>query len=169
MDLLEEKFKRINSESAPGQEVRNKNTETRLDVNAFKKTPIDFSHGDVDAFQPVSASIELFTDGFEVGGKQAYTEYRGKMEIREELAKKLSQFTGASIDAEDHFIITPGTQGALFLAAGATITTKTKVAIVMPDYFANRKIVEFLNGEIYPIEMDYLHTTSATGDRKSVV
>src|SRR5699024_9913766 len=134
-----------------------------LDVNAFKKTPIDFSHGDVDAFQPVSASIELFTDGFEVGGKQAYTEYRGKMEIREELAKKLSQFTGASIDAEDHFIITPGTQGALFLAAGATITTKTKVAIVMPDYFANRKIVEFLNGEIYPIEMDYLHTTSATG------
>ena len=38
-----------------------------------------------------------------------------------------------------------------------------KVAIVTPDYFANRKLVEFFDGEIYPIEMYYFKTSSGSG------
>jgi aspartate/methionine/tyrosine aminotransferase len=52
-------------------------------------------------------------------------------------------------------IITPGTQGALFLALGATVTAGTKVAVVTPDYFANRKLVIFLGGEVVPISLRY--------------
>lgn len=33
-----------------------------------------------------------------------------------------------------------------------------KVAIVEPDYFANRKLVEFFGGELCPIQMDYYGT-----------
>src|SRR5690625_2463295 len=46
---------------------------------------------------------------------------------------------------------------------GSVIVPGTKVAIVMPDYFANRRIVEFLHGEVVPIYMDYLNVEGRTG------
>jgi len=78
-----------------------------------------------------------------MGAKQAYTEYRGADKIRTSLAERLGKFTGKPISAENELIIAPGTQGALFLALGATVTFGTKVAVVTPDYFANRKLVVF--------------------------
>ena len=63
----------------------------------------------------------------------------------------------------DELIITPGTQGALFLALGATVNAGDRVAIVRPDYFANRKLVEFLGGVIVPVEMDYLSRDAGAG------
>ena len=46
---------------------------------------------------------------------------------------------------------------------GSTITRGDKVAIVVPDYFANRKLVEFFDGEVVPIEMDYFKTDTSAG------
>ena len=51
----------------------------------------------------------------------------------------------------------------MFLALGATVTTGDRVAIVRPDYFANRKLVEFLGGEVVPVRMDYLGQTAGAG------
>lgn len=74
-------------------------------------TPVDFSHGDVDesAFGPTLGSLDEFVAGMRRGG---------------------SQFTGAPIDPASELIITPGTQGALFLAIGATVAAGDRVAIV---------------------------------------
>ena len=107
--------------------------------------------------------METFVDGFELGADQAYTEYRGKCDIREGLAAKLAAFTGAPIDPDRELIVTPGTQGALFLATGANIGRGDKVAIVEPDYFANRKLVEFFEGELVPVTMDFLNTEKGCG------
>ena len=63
----------------------------------------------------------------------------------------------------DELIITPGTQGALFLALGATVNAGDRVAIVRPDYFANRKLVEFLGGVIVPVRMDHLSYDDRAG------
>ncbi|MEN6567580.1 MAG: pyridoxal phosphate-dependent aminotransferase, partial [Veillonellales bacterium] len=89
--------------------------------------------------------------------------YRGSKIIREDAALKLANYTGATIDASRNIIITPGTQGALFLAMGSTIAKGDKVAIVEPDYFANRKLVEFFDGDIVPVQMDYFKTTDCAG------
>ena len=105
----------------------------------------------------------MFIKGFGVGGSQAYTEYRGKADLREALAAKLADFTGAPIDAASELILTPGTQGALFIATGANIGRGDKVAIVEPDYFANRKLVEFFDGELVPISLNYFGTDSGSG------
>jgi aspartate/methionine/tyrosine aminotransferase len=51
----------------------------------------------------------------------------------------------------------------LFLAIGATVTAGDRVAIVRPDYFANRKLVEFLGAEIVPVPLDYLGHTDRAG------
>lgn len=163
MDSIEKKFSKIGVDNAPGQEMRQKVSEISLLGEKIPGTPVDFSHGDVDAFEPIPGTLEAFVDGVHSGGKQAYTEYRGSDIVRENVALKLADFTGSEIDPGLNLIVTPGTQGALFLALGSTITRGDKVAIVAPDYFANRKIVEFFDGVVVPIQMDYFKTIDCAG------
>ena len=152
MSNLLEKFARLGVDNAPGQEGLQKQGALSLEGEALPGIPVDFSHGDVDAHKPIPGSMERFVEGFVVGGgHQAYTEYRGKDSIRRYLAEKLSEFSGAPVDSATEIIMTPGTQGALFLAMGALISRGDKVAIIEPDYFANRKLVEFFDGELVPV------------------
>lgn len=162
---LQEKFNKLGTDNAPGQEVRQGAQRTALALigDDIPGTPVDFSHGDVDAFTPIPGSFDVFAAGVETGGAQAYTEYRGSLDIRQGLAQKLAAFTGAPIQGDDDLILTSGTQGALFLAVAATVGRGTKVAIVQPDYFANRKLVEFFDGEMVPVQMDYLAANGHSG------
>lgn len=161
----DEKFKALETENAPGQELRQEigDLDALMRGDKFEGVPVDFSHGDVDAFPPTPGSAEAWKDGFERGGQQAYTEYRGAARIREGLADRLGSFTGRPVSADSELIITPGTQGALFLALGATVTAGTKVAVLEPDYFANRKLVKFFDGEVVPIPLHYQGTPSDNG------
>ena len=167
MSSIDQKFAKLGTDHAPGQEVRHVDdaSETPLRGDPLPGVPVDFSHGDVDetAFSPTPGALEEFVDGVRRGGRQAYTEYRGGAELRAGLAQKLATFTGRSISSQRELIITPGTQGALFLALGATATAGDRVAIVRPDYFANRKLVEFLGAEIVPVSLDYLGHTDRAG------
>ena len=160
MTSIEAKFAKLGTDHAPGQEVRQSGgvPETELRGESLPGIPVDFSHGDVNdnAFAPTPGALEEFVEGVHRGGPQAYTEYRGGAELRERVAGKLAAFTGRPVSGAQELIITPGTQGALFLALGATVTAGDRVAIVRPDYFANRKLVEFLGGEVVPVKMDHL-------------
>lgn len=163
MDLLSKKFAKIGVDNAPGQEGRQRSRELPLIGESIPGIPVDFSHGDVNAFEPVPGTLDTFIKGVQLGGEQAYTEYRGKSTIREDVAQKLSSFTGSPLSAHDQLIITPGTQGALFLAMGALIGPGDKVAIVEPDYFANRKISQFLDADIVPVSLDYYGSETSAG------
>lgn len=160
-----EKFSRLGTDNAPGQEVRQQSSaiEALLRGPVLSGTPVDFSHGDVDAHKPTPGSFDVFAAGVATGGKQAYTEYRGDIGIREMVAERLAAFTGAPVDASDGMIVTPGTQGALFLSVACTTARGDKVAIMQPDYFANRKLVEFFEGEIVPVRLDYANAEGRAG------
>lgn len=165
MSNLDNKFAGLGADNAPGQEVR----QTEDDLKSVMRggpiagRAVDFSHGDVDAFRPTPGARDAWERGYDVGGAQAYTEYRGDADIRADVAKSLAAFTNAPVDHVDELIITPGTQGALFLALGAVVDHGTKVAIVEPDYFANRKLVRFFGGEIMPIQLRYHGPAAKTG------
>lgn len=163
MATIEEKFLKLGVDNAPGQEVRQKSAVSNLVGDPIEGVRVDFSHGDVNAFPPIPGSIEAFNEGFREGATQAYTEYRGKLVLREELAERLATFTGAPVAADTELIVTPGTQGALFLAMGANVGSGDKVAIVEPDYFANRKLVEFFEGKLVPVPMDYYGAKEGAG------
>ena len=152
---IQEKFARLGIDNAPGQEALQKSQALELRGEKLDGPAVDFSHGDVDAHVPTPGSFEVFAAGVEEGVAQAYTPYRGRKIILEHVASKLSDFIGAAIDPAANVILAPGTQGALFLAMGANIMPGDKVAIVEPDYFANRKMVEFFGGEMMPIPMHY--------------
>lgn len=167
MSPIEEKFAKLSTDHAPGQEVRQHQggLESLLRGDNLSGTPVDFSHGDVNnsAFVPTPGSLEEFIEGVERGGEQAYTEYRGGAELRDRVAAHLAAFTCQPLSGANELIITPGTQSALFLAIAATVTVGDKVAIVRPDYFANRKLVEFSGGEVVPVRLDYLDNTASAG------
>ncbi len=167
MSSIEDKFAKLGTDHAPGQQERNG---AELPGAALRGEPlpgvaIDFSHGDVNdtAFAPAPGALEEFIAGEERGSAQAYTVYRGGAELRENLARKLSAFTGSSISGAEELIVTPGSQGALFLAVAATVTAGDRVAIVRPDYFANRKLVEFLGAETVPVRIEYLGQVGGAG------
>lgn len=157
MNTLEEKFKAIEANNAPGQEIRQQigNLNDIMQGEKLQGVSVDFSHGDVDAFPPTPNSDLTWNEGFNNGASQAYTEYRGSADIRNKLAIHLGNFSDCPIDSNSELIITPGTQGALFLALGATVASGTKVGVVEPDYFANRKLVKFFGGEVVPISLNY--------------
>ena len=157
---IREKFTGLGIDAAPGQEVQR--NDATSNEEKIPGTPVDFSHGDVDAFLPTPGSFEAFEAAVQEGGSQAYTEYRGRSDIREDLAVKLSAFTGKKVSPNE-VILTPGTQGALFLAMGACVAHGDKVAIVEPDYFANRKLVVFLEGVLLPVPLNYLGNTNRAG------
>lgn len=162
---LDAKFAGLGAENAPGQEVR-QNVDDLKSVmrgDVLPGIPVDFTHGDVDAFTPTPGARDAWQEGYDVGGAQAYTEYRGDAAIRTQVAQSLAAFTGAPVDPVDELIVTPGTQGALFLALGSVVDHGTKVAIMEPDYFANRKLVTFFGGAIVPIPLHYLEGAEDTG------
>lgn len=163
MDTLREKFSKLGVDNAPGQEDRQREIDVPLRGEPMNGQFVDFSHGDVNAFTPIPGALEVFTEGFREGAAQAYTEYSGRRTLREDLAGKIGNFMNKKIDADKELIITPGTQGALFLAMGALMAGGDKVAIVEPDYFANRKLVNFFEGEIVPIRMEYFNAKDGSG------
>lgn len=165
MGAIEERFARLGTDHAPGQEVRHRTADEAASGSRLPGVPVDFSHGDVndDAFPPTPGALEHFIAGVHHGGDQAYTEYRGAAALRDRLAEKLAVFTGRPVSGAHELIVTPGTQGALFLAAASTVTAGDRVAIVQPDYFANRKLVEFLGAEVVPIKLEYLTHDDGAG------
>lgn len=162
---LEDKFSMLATDHAPGQEGRQAAVDLgpSLRGDALEGRPVDFSHGDVNAFAPSPGAFEFFAAGVAAGAEQAYTEYRGKQSIRDQLATRLAEFTGAPVSSDHGLIITPGTQGALFLAIASSVSAGDKVALVQPDYFANRKLVQFFGAEVVPVRLDYFASTDHAG------
>ncbi|MGY3547431.1 pyridoxal phosphate-dependent aminotransferase [Bradyrhizobium sp. USDA 4469] len=163
--MIIDKFGVLATANAPGQEVRQAagNVGNLMRGGKISGRPVDFSHGDVDAFPPTPGASDCFSAALAAGGRHAYTEYRGSAEIRAELSEALAEFTGEPVSADDGTIVTPGTQGALFLAIASLVNSGDKVAIVQPDYFANRKLVEFFGGHPVPVTMDYLRGSEDAG------
>jgi aspartate/methionine/tyrosine aminotransferase len=158
-----EKFQLLGVENAPGQELRQgEDGEVLCDLD-LSGDPVDFSHGDVNAFPPVPGSFSAFKKGVLEGAAQAYTEYRGRKQIRDDAAEKLSAFMGVTVDPDREIILAPGTQGALFMAAGSVIMPGDRVCFVQPDYFAYRKLVVFFGGVCVPVNLNYMQYADRAG------
>jgi aspartate/methionine/tyrosine aminotransferase len=150
MRPMPRRLSQIQIESSPGQ----RRLSARPAHLTSNTVAVDFSHGDVDAFPPHPAAEATFVAAVGEGGRAAYTPYRGNAGVRRRLAGRLAALTGAPVDPETELIITPGTQGALFLALASLVEQGDPVGIIEPDYFANRRIVGFLGGQPVPARLD---------------
>ena len=62
MDYLTEKFAKLGCDNAPGQESLQKAEVLPMEGDPIPGTPVDFSHGDVDAHKPIPGSLENFVE-----------------------------------------------------------------------------------------------------------
>ena len=69
MSLLDEKFERLAIENAPGQEVSlgGAGFSTLASGGRGRGAPVDFSHGNVDAFEPTPGSLDAFLAAVHLG------------------------------------------------------------------------------------------------------
>lgn len=74
---IQEKFAGLGIDNAPGQEALQKKEALDLRGEKLLGARVDFSHGDVDAHMPTPGSFDVFKEGFEEGGSQAYTPVPG--------------------------------------------------------------------------------------------
>lgn len=135
--------------SSPGQQ------ESLTPTTTATVDGIDFSHGDVGAFPPTPGAFDLYQQAFADGRQFAYSRYRGHHDVREHVARRVGEFTGHRVDPSRDVIVTPGTQGALFLALSSLVEPRDKVAIVAPDYFANSRIVTYLRAQPITVTLHY--------------
>lgn len=163
MDILQKTFSQLGVDNAPGQEITKKDSCQNLRGLPIKGRPVDFSHGDVNAFPPLPGSLKAFSSGFYEGSSQAYTEYRGRADIRCQLADDLTKFFGTPVDGNKELILTGGTQSALFLAIGSLLPYGGKLAMITPDYFANRKLAAFFGADVTSIPLSYLESEQKAG------
>jgi aspartate/methionine/tyrosine aminotransferase len=113
---------------------------------AAARTPddlIDLTHGDTRAFPPPPSAGADLRAAVE-SGDEAYTAYRGSASLRARLAPRLGELLGRHVDPERELIVTPGTQGGLFIALSALLAPGDQVALPDPDYFMSERIVAYL-------------------------
>ena len=142
------RFGHLDSSHAPGQQ-----TVIAREVSAG--IPVDFSHGDVGAFPPDPAAAAAVRDALDTGAAWAYSPYRGHRHVRSVVAERLTALIDVPIDSERQVLISAGTQAGLFLAMSSVIERGDRVGIVAPDYFAYRKITEFLEAQPVELELRY--------------
>ncbi len=104
---------------------------------------IDLTHGDTRAFPPPPSAAADLRAAVEAND-EAYTAYRGSASLRARLAPRLAELLGRPVDPERELIITPGTQGGLFIALSALLVGGDQVALPNPDYFMSERIVAYL-------------------------
>ena len=162
-NILQNTFAQLGVDNAPGQEITKKDDCHNLRGFPIEGRRVDFSHGDVNAFPPLPGSLEVFSRGFHEGSSQAYTEYRGRADIRCQLADDLTKFLGTPVDGNQELILTGGTQSALFLAIGSLLPYGGKLAMITPDYFANRKLAAFFGADIVSRPLYYMESEHRAG------
>ncbi len=113
---------------------------------------IDLTHGDTRAFPPppaAAADLHAAVDA----NDEAYTAYRGSAALRERIAPRLAALLGRAVDPARELIVTPGTQGGLFVALSALIGTGDEVVIPDPDYFMSERIVAYLGARAHRVAL----------------
>ena len=85
---IQEKFAGLGIDNAPGQEALQKKEALSMRGEKLLGARVDFSHGDVDAHMPTPGSFDVFKEGFEEGGSQAYTPYRGRKKILDQCGRQ---------------------------------------------------------------------------------
>ena len=68
---IEGKFSRLGTDNAPGQEARQdaRGIAASLRGEPLPGTPVDFSHGDVDAHEPTPRAQQTFSAAVDLGGR----------------------------------------------------------------------------------------------------
>lgn len=116
---------------------------------------LDTTHFDTVRFPPPCWALDVFAKAAS-DGAHAYSPYRGHKPVLRDVAESVSRVLGVNVDPERHVILTPGTQGALFMALSSIAEEGGRITLLDPDYLFYARMARFLNVAIgfVPLKFD---------------
>ncbi len=114
MDILKERFERTQKGNL--NDFHGMTDSEEVDrLEGFHGAPINFGSADVQVFKPFPDALKYIEEELDIGTEQVFCPQKGRPEITEYVAEKLSEYTGAYIDPKKNIILTPGAMGAAFI------------------------------------------------------
>ncbi|WP_020574517.1 pyridoxal phosphate-dependent aminotransferase [Actinopolymorpha alba] len=121
--------------------------------NAPGRTPLlDVTYADTHRFPAPDWALPSFTAAAG-GGGMTYTPYRGDRAVRETVAANVEREFGLPSTGDADVILTPGTQGALFIALAAILSPGDVVVLPDPDYLSTERMLRYFGAEVLRVPM----------------
>src|SRR5690606_2385037 len=113
---------------------------------------LDATYADTHRFPPPEWALPTFVAAAS-GEGMTYTPYRGDRGVREAVARNISEHLGVPADGPADVILTPGTQGALFIALAAILSPGDLVLLPDPDYLSTERMLRYFGAQVERIPM----------------
>ena len=109
----------------------------------------------VPFFGPPPEMIEAVRDALDSFGPRLHTygPDAGIPELREALARKLTDFNGVEVDPDRQLLVTPGSNQAFMVAMMTILDPGDEVAIASPYYFNHHMAIELCRGVVREIPL----------------
>jgi aspartate/methionine/tyrosine aminotransferase len=115
---------------------------------------LDATYADTHRFPPPAWALPTFTQA--AGGEgMTYTPYRGDDGVRAAVAANVESVLGISPTDPSEVILTPGTQGALFITLASLIEPGDVVILPDPDYLSTERTLRYFGAEVVRIPIVY--------------
>jgi len=111
---------------------------------------LDATYADTHRFPPPAWALPTFSQAAG-GAGMTYTPYRGDDGVRDAVAANVESVLGISPTDPSEVILTPGTQGALFITLASLIEPGDVVLLPDPDYLSTERTLRYFGAEVVRI------------------
>src|SRR5699024_7253668 len=81
----------------------------------------------------------------------------GDSDVRSKVEENIERFLGVPATGRNGAILTPGTQGALFITLASILEPGDKVILPDPDYLSTERMLRYLGAEVLRVPVIYDH------------
>src|SRR5690625_4336757 len=118
---------------------------------------LDATYANTNRFPAPEYALEAFTKAAS-GDGMTYTPYVGDASVREAVAANIEKYFGVKATGNSSVILTPGTQGALFIALASILDHGDRVILPTPDYLSTERTLRYFGAEVIHVPVIYEDT-----------
>ena len=108
---------------------------------------LDATYANTHRFPAPDWALSAFSQAAS-GAGMTYTPYRGDKGVRDVVAENVKTVLGVPTSKSEQVILTPGTQGALFVALASILEPGDLVILPDPDYLSTERMLRYFGAEV---------------------
>lgn len=124
--------------------------ERELEEISYDGNVLDATYANTHRFPPPDWVIPTFVEAAS-GAGMTYTPYRGDRGVRDAVSQNVTDVLGVPTDEGIGSILTPGTQGALFVALAAILDPGDVVLLPDPEYLSTERMIRYFGATVVRI------------------
>lgn len=132
-----------------------RDAERELERAVPGRTPVlDLTYANTHRFEPPNWTIDTFVGAATKTG-MTYTPYRGDKDVRDAVVDNIREVLDFPISEDSTAILTPGTQGALFIALASVLEAGDTVLLPDPEYLSTERMLRYFDVNVVRIPIVY--------------